>query len=425
MSKYHINSQGIAKECRAQQGKCPFGPHFNNQREAEQYADKYNEYLTKVHSDEIKEQYQNIKEEFDLSDLEFQKQIEYAEKPIEELTIDVEKSLNRKLSKSDVNELKCAVYEVSRCRDDLPTRMILKGAVPKDIEEELSEVFKKALPQSRSKFPAMAVWETSQGYHIWTDNNKYLDMVYVSKKSRTITTTEFKDLTTGAQIHQTIMAQNEDGSLIVDRNNKFISDKMAKALEEYNPRESWNEDKVINLTDLEANTAFVLSHMEMQCSKLIYTNKQGNQELVWFKGSPEHNAQQLLNKNVVVTFKIRNNNIGNSRAVNDEDIKYFNTHYGEFFKNGKVPENGKFTILDLDKNHYKFSGPSDQYVKSDFVWERTAIPEDDRSTEILRFGEFGIRKKDFQYNDVLDIKDFVRMKPVITGTIEDKTEVNG
>lgn len=420
-AKYHVNEKGEVKICNATKGKCRFGPHFTDKSEAQEYSDKNNQYVIGLENGDFKRKYANMKEYFNLSDEEFENQIGYLEKPVDDLIQDVKKSRpGRKLTNSDFNELKCAMYDISRCKEDIPTRMILKNNVPDDKKEELAEIFKKALPKSTSEFPALAVWETSQAYHIWTDNNNYLDMISVNKTSRTISAAEYKDLTKGAQIHQTLLKQNkENGKLILGSNTGFMPDKMKRQLDNYDPRENWNKDKVIDLTDREAAETFVRSHMEKDCTKLIYTGLDKKQHLIWFKGSVEENAQKLLDSNIKIQYTVRNNNISNSREVNNNDIEYFNKYYSDFFIDGKIPKNGEFTIRDIKYDCRKFSGPSKQYEESRSGLERREILEDDKSEETLRFGEFFIKKKDFQYNTVLNIKDFSRVKPAVTGTIKE------
>lgn len=42
MTKYHVNGKGISAICRAKEGRCPFGSHFDSKAEAELYAkEKY------------------------------------------------------------------------------------------------------------------------------------------------------------------------------------------------------------------------------------------------------------------------------------------------------------------------------------------------------------------------------------------------
>ena len=48
MAKYHVKKDGTPGVCRAQEGNCPLGDssqHFSNIQDAQDYADKMNEYL--------------------------------------------------------------------------------------------------------------------------------------------------------------------------------------------------------------------------------------------------------------------------------------------------------------------------------------------------------------------------------------------
>lgn len=418
---YHRNPvTGRRGLCNAKLGNCPFSSqfeHFETPELMDKYIDIKNQYHINLENGSIYEKNSSLRD-FCKDEDEFKEQAKYLEKPCEELIEDIQKALDKKLSKSDLNELRCIKSSIDKIRDVLPTKFYLKDNIPKDKEAEIKEVLKRIFPDSKKDFPAKAVWENEQGYHIWGDDNRYLDLVYYSKKNNSAKFTEFKELFNQAQLHQTSLKQDENGNLIVDNNINFITEKIKTQLKEYKAIDNWNIDKIIDLTPEEAAETFAQMHIDKGCNKLTYTDKELNVKTIWFQHGAKEAAKDMLRNNLFVQLKVRVNNSGSSRKVTDKDIAYFNKYYGRFFRSGQAPKDGKFKMSDLNGKDYKFTGSIFNNKSTSYNMFNEKADNKTKNKKTFRFGEFFLKEENLSAASTFDIKDFKRFTPLLTGSIE-------
>lgn len=424
MPRFHLNNEGAVKICNAKTPKtCKFYSfcHYEDHATAIDRADKINDFKAKRASGSFK----------DIQEM-------YKEMPIEVMLEEVSKAKKVKLTNTDTSELQSCLSMIDRIRDaerdsgiDFNIRMYInKEDMPKETKENLNNILYLAMPECNTDGnPYKAIWETDHDYYVWTNNTKYHDIAIIKKRDNSVSYIEVKNLSEGAQIQQTRLKQDHSGKLISPSNN-FVNDKIKDELSNYNAQESWRENKVINLTEKESLAAFVEMNKEDDVSRIMYTDKAGDVKTIWIKSlgkvrPTDDIVKNMQKENLSVELKIRNNNNEVSRVVNNADIKYFNDNYGHYFKDGKVPENGKFTVKDLvnDRSNdlYLFNGPSPTIrERKGTIGLTEEIPEEERDSRYLRIGEFRFAKKNFQIDDELDIREFKRFIPHITGEIKIK-----
>ena len=404
--KYHCVN-GELRKCVAEIRECNYGPHFDSIEKGQLYADDENRGVA---------DYQILK---DLPDEEILSFLKIKEKSkIKELDVLLE----------HIN--KNALYGAEN------PKVYLKGIVDsEEKQKEINEALEISMP-NHSKKAVHLVAEDSYNYYIWTNSSDQRDVIVydkfanrfpiteIDKKQRYVTRIEVKDLTKGAQLHQTIGEKNENTiGYSIDS-----TDKINEQLKQWDPRKNAYENMKVKLTQDESYDYLLNDYYNTGASELsLYSDKQKKIISIPItekdkKDNFETAKSLLKSNNIEVEVKVRANSNALDKKVSQKDIERFKKDYGCMFKDEIAKE--EFTIEDLNYGDWDLNGtPNRAFVRTRKKIEATySQPASKRDRTFVRMGEFYFEtKEDFLDKKVkMKLSDFRMYKPCVTGVIKEK-----